>query len=123
MVLASIEDWLLLHGSADAAAIIERLRAARCAEAVVKLDTPACHVMAGAAGEVVIAAEAVTDVIDTTAAGDSFAAAYLAARRAGCPPSAAARAGHRLAGTVVRHRGAIIPKAAMPTLSLTPGAP
>jgi 2-dehydro-3-deoxygluconokinase len=27
---------------------------------------------------------------------------------------ASARAGHRLAGTVIRHRGAIIPRTAMP---------
>jgi len=53
-------------------------------------------------------------VVDTTAAGDSFAAAYLAARLAGGNPAAAARAGHRLAGTVVRYPGAIIPPAAMP---------
>jgi 2-dehydro-3-deoxygluconokinase len=71
--------------------------------------------LADEAGEVV-EAEAVTDVIDTTAAGDSFAAAYLAARRAGCSAATAARAGHRLAGTVVRYRGAIIPKSAMPII-------
>jgi 2-dehydro-3-deoxygluconokinase len=57
----------------------------------------------------------VQDVVDTTAAGDSFAAAYLAARLAQAEP-AAARAGHRLAGAVVRYRGAIIPRAAMPAI-------
>jgi 2-dehydro-3-deoxygluconokinase len=50
--------------------------------------------------------------IDTTGAGDSFNAAYLTARLAGHPPAEAARAGHLLAGTVIRHRGAIIPKGA-----------
>jgi 2-dehydro-3-deoxygluconokinase len=58
----------------------------------------------------------VQDVVDTTAAGDSFAAAYLAARLAQAEPAAAARAGHRLAGAVVRYRGAIIPRAAMPAI-------
>jgi 2-dehydro-3-deoxygluconokinase len=53
-------------------------------------------------------------VVDTTAAGDSFAAAYIAARLAGDEPVDAARAGHRLAGVVVCHPGAIIPRAAMP---------
>ena len=53
-------------------------------------------------------------VVDTTAAGDSFAAAYIAARLAGAEPVEAARAGHRLAGVVVCHPGAIIPRAAMP---------
>ena len=62
------------------------------------------------------------DVVDTTAAGDSFAAGYLAARRAGFSPAASAGVGHTLAGAVVRHRGAIIPKAAMPAIILASGA-
>jgi 2-dehydro-3-deoxygluconokinase len=51
---------------------------------------------------------------DTTAAGDSFNAAYLAARHWGAAPAEAARAGHRLAAAVIRHPGAIIPRQAMP---------
>ena len=50
--------------------------------------------------------------VDTTAAGDSFNAAYLAARLAGLPMDQAALAGHRLAGVVVAHRGAIAPRSA-----------
>jgi 2-dehydro-3-deoxygluconokinase len=61
-----------------------------------------------------VPAELVAEVVDTTAAGDSFAAAYLWARTGGAAPPDAARAGHRLAGTVVRYPGAIIPRAAMP---------
>jgi 2-dehydro-3-deoxygluconokinase len=53
-------------------------------------------------------------VIDTTAAGDSFAAAYIAARLAGSEPTEAARAGHRLASLVICYPGAIIPAYAMP---------
>ncbi len=51
---------------------------------------------------------------DTTGAGDSFNAGYLAARLDGAEPEAAVRAGRRLAGEVVRHIGAIIPREAMP---------
>jgi 2-dehydro-3-deoxygluconokinase len=122
IVLASVEDHELLHGPADPEAVIDRLHAAGVRESVVKFASPACHVMAGGVGEVV-AAEAVPDVVDTTAAGDSFAAGYLAARRAGRSPAEAARVGHTLAGAVVRHRGAIIPKAAMPAITLAPEAP
>jgi 2-dehydro-3-deoxygluconokinase len=65
-----------------------------------------------------IVAEPVTaPVVDTTAAGDSFAAAYLAARLGGALPEDAARAGHRLAGLVVCHPGAIIPRSAMPSVN------
>ena len=57
-------------------------------------------------------------VIDTTAAGDSFNAAYLSGRLAGHAPALAADFGNRLAGSVIAHRGAIIPKAAMPAFDL-----
>jgi len=46
--------------------------------------------------------------VDTTAAGDSFAGAYLAARLSGASAVAAATAGADLAGRVIQHRGAII---------------
>jgi 2-dehydro-3-deoxygluconokinase len=82
-------------------------------ELVLKEQTPRCQLVWD--GNVVnVPAESVTDVVDTTAAGDSFAAAYLWARTGGASPPDAARAGHRLAGTVVRYPGAIIPRSAMP---------
>jgi 2-dehydro-3-deoxygluconokinase len=81
---------------------------------VLKRPDLTCRVLAPGT-DVVVEAEPVDEVVDTTAAGDSFAAAYLAARLAGAEPTAAARAGHRLAGAVVGHPGAIIPKAAMPS--------
>ena len=53
------------------------------------------------------------DPVDTTAAGDSFNAGYLAARFGGAGSEDAAKNGSRLAATVVQHRGAIIPREAM----------
>ncbi len=61
-----------------------------------------------------VPAIAVDKVIDTTAAGDSFSAAYLLGRSLGLPPADAARRAHVVAGAVVQHRGAIIPKDATP---------
>ena len=113
VVFAGVEDYALLHGAADADALCARLREMAVPEAVVKLATPAVRVL-GPGADRLVTAGAVADVADTTAAGDSFAAGYLAARRAGAAAVAAAAAGHRLAGAVVRHKGAIIPRDAMP---------
>lgn len=53
---------------------------------------------------------AVTDVIDTTGAGDTFNAGYLAARLQQASVEDAARQGIRCAGIIIRHRGAVIEK-------------
>jgi 2-dehydro-3-deoxygluconokinase len=55
-------------------------------------------------------------VVDTTAAGDSFAAGYLSQRLAGIDAVAAAEHGNRLAARVIQHRGALIPAEAMADL-------
>ena len=110
LVLASTEDLGLLFGEdglAELPTTHPRI------EVVLKLAEPAVRIWHGNA-EWMVAAEPVESVVDTTAAGDSFAAAYVAARLDGAQPTDAARAGHRLAGAVVRHRGAIIPRSAMP---------
>jgi 2-dehydro-3-deoxygluconokinase len=49
--------------------------------------------------------------VDTTGAGDSFNAGFLAARMAGRDPVEAARLGHRVAGRVITVRGALMPHA------------
>ncbi len=51
--------------------------------------------------------------IDTTGAGDSFNAAYLAARLGGAAPGEALAAGQALSALVVRHPGALAPRAAL----------
>jgi 2-dehydro-3-deoxygluconokinase len=113
IALLTLDDEVALYGPADAADVIERTRTLGVGEVVVKCGGAPCVVWHdGRVHEV--APQPVKDVIDTTAAGDSFGAAYMAARLSGKGPEDAARAGHRLAGTVIRHRGAIIPRDAMP---------
>jgi 2-dehydro-3-deoxygluconokinase len=62
------------------------------------------------------ATQLVEKVVDTTAAGDSFAAGYLSRRLLGAAPLIAADFGNRVAACVVQHRGAIIPLEAMKEL-------
>ena len=111
IVLASTEDLLALYPGESNDALISGISSP---EVVLKLSKPV-SLLRFAGGLHEVKAEPVTKpVIDTTAAGDSFAAAYIAARLSGLDPIEAARAGHRLAGVVVCYPGAIIPRYAMP---------
>jgi 2-dehydro-3-deoxygluconokinase len=119
IVLASTEDMLPLYPGESSDDLLARVPSS---EAVMKLAEPACIARFAGQSQLVEADPVRAAVVDTTAAGDSFAAAYLAARLGGADPVAAARAGHRLAGTVVCHRGAIIPLTAMPDHILSSSA-
>ena len=60
--------------------------------------------------------QAVKQVVDTTAAGDAFAAGYLSRRLLGSMAENAASFGNTLAARVIQHRGALIPLEAMQDL-------
>ena len=111
IVLASTEDLLPLYPGVTNEALLARIPGA---EVVLKLSEPASIVRLEGVPYPIKAKPVEAPVVDTTAAGDSFAAAYVAARLVGADPIEAARAGHRLAGVVVCHPGAIIPRAEMP---------
>ena len=111
IVLASTEDLLPLYPGESNEALLARIPGA---EVVLKLSEPASLLRLQGVLHPIKVEPLQAPVVDTTAAGDSFAAAYVAARLLGAEPVEAARAGHRLAGVVVCHPGAIIPRAAMP---------
>ena len=107
VALPTFDDEAALFGDSDTTATVARLRAAGCDEIAVKCGADPCVVAAnGVMSEVEVSRA--SEVVDSTAAGDSFNAAYIAARIAGRPPGEAAKAGHSLASQVIGHRGAII---------------
>ena len=110
IALPTYDDEALLWGDPSPDATIERLQAFGIAEIAIKNGPNSALVAAGGHKEFVPVPDVVVPV-DTTAAGDSFNAAYIAARLADENPGDAAIAGHRLASEVIRHRGAITPRA------------
>lgn len=121
IALPTLGDEQALFGDPDHRHVAERLHRLGVDEVVVKRGVEGCYLSASSLAELV-PTPAVDDVIDSTAAGDSFNAGYLAARLAGKEPVDAAADGHRLAGRVIRHRGAVIPLAAMADLMPKPAS-
>ena len=138
LALPTDEDEQLLYGEAEPEKIIKNLQSLGVTEIVLKIGSNGCLISQGAISEGILEgkSEGISEgmsegilevmpelipaeevpVIDTTAAGDSFNAGFIAAMMQGKSSTEAAKSGHTLAASVIQHQGAIIPVSAMPSL-------
>ncbi len=100
------QDLFQIGGQED---LITRHAAHEIEEVVIKDGGNGCSIVMEDQVSHVAIPESVKP-IDTTAAGDSFNAGYIAARMHGKSPTQSALIGHKVAAQVIQHRGAIVDK-------------
>lgn len=117
LALITLEDHQALLGGVDEAAALADARALGVPECVVKRGARSTLIhQAGTPDWLEVPVTPVAQVVDTTAAGDAFAAGYLSRRLHGTDAPSSAAFGNALAGRVIQHRGAVIPRATMQDL-------
>lgn len=116
LAFPGLEDEFDLNGLDTPEAILARTDLANAAEVLVKAGR---NGVVGRVGSHHFASPFIAPpaTIDTTAAGDSFNAAWIVARAVGLEPQRSAEFATRTAAAVAGHPGAIIPFEALPTLS------
>ncbi|CAM4089965.1 sugar kinase [Roseateles saccharophilus] len=112
LALITADDHQALHGLASLDDAVADAQALPVVEIAIKRGALPTRVGLGGAWRDV-ATEAVPRIVDTTAAGDSFAAGYLSQRLRGAAPVEAAAFGNRLAARVIQYPGALIPREEM----------
>jgi 2-dehydro-3-deoxygluconokinase len=115
VALVTADDHQALHGLRDLDAAVAAAQALPVAEIAIKRGALPTRVGLDQVWQDV-PTESVPRLVDTTAAGDSFAAGYLSRRLTGVAPAEAAAFGNRLAARVIQHPGALIPREAMQDL-------
>ncbi len=111
IALPSLDDEMAIFGEREEAEVLARLRSFGVRSGALKRGAAGPRALDGSeAGPFAPAPR----VVDSTAAGDSFNAGYLAARLQGKPEPECLAAGHALASRVIGARGAILPKKEAP---------
>ncbi|AAW88058.1 sugar kinase [Aliivibrio fischeri] len=116
LVTGDDEELLLDKPNMPEKEVADRLHALGVGHVVVKLGAKGAmwSTLEGKSGYV--DGESVDKLVDTTAAGDSFNAAYIAAYSQGASMAESCAWGNRLASQVIQHKGAIIPMDYLQTL-------
>lgn len=109
VVLPSFDEETGLFGDRSPEDTVARYRDAGANLVAVKDGGGPLTLWTAEDGTKVYQPERLEQVVDSTAAGDSFAAGLLAARATGRPLDEAAHRAMRLAARVIQHRGALVP--------------
>lgn len=110
LMLPSYDDEQDYFGDTDPKATIRRYLSRGAGQVVVKAGGNAIH-YGGREGEGLIDDLTREIPVDTTSAGDSFNAGFLAAKLQGASIEQAIRAGHALSSQVIQYRGALVEEA------------
>jgi sugar/nucleoside kinase (ribokinase family) len=118
ILFANEEELLSLYLTRDFDEAISRLQADTAIAAVTRSEKGS--VVIGDGEPVVIPAEPVAKVVDTTGAGDQYAAGFLFGYAKGLPLATCARLGHIAAAEVISHFGPR-PEISLASLALAAG--
>lgn len=116
IALPSFDDEAAVWGDVTPEATIVRFASAGVTEIAVKDGAGPVLVLSDGQTRTLPTPE-VQGIRDTTGAGDGFNAGYLSVRLLGQTPEMAVIAGQRFSGEVIRHFGARLPKAFVPSLA------
>jgi 2-dehydro-3-deoxygluconokinase len=109
VVLPGVDDHKSLYNHESAAEIATHLEAKGINEIIIKNgDLEVLVSVEGQRSQIDITP--VTEVVDTTSAGDAFNGGYLSARQSGKSVEDAVNYAASVAGCVIQHKGAIVPK-------------
>lgn len=115
LVLTTFDDERRLWKDQTPEATRSRLHSTGVSTVVIKLGAQGC-LYSHRDVTFKMVPSAPCSVVDTTAAGDAFNAAFLAGWLTGRGPQDCCRLGNALAGIVIQHRGAVVPGAVTPSL-------
>lgn len=118
ILFANEEELLSLYETRDFDAAIEQLRSETGLAAVTRSEKGS--VIIGDGDPIAVPAEPVSKVVDTTGAGDQYAAGFLFGVSRDLPLATCARLGHIAAAEVISHYGPR-PEAALSTLAHVAG--
>lgn len=105
ILFANAEEAGLLTGLADVSEMAREMRRFGAGTVVIKTGAKGCHVASDAFTGAIAGCKS-RICVDTTGAGDNFAAAFLFARAAGRSPDDCARFANAVASICVEHLGA-----------------